>query len=50
MFRLSYSRGDAVKFVSHLDFVKVFERAIRRACVDVAFSNGFNPRMQLVFG
>ncbi|MBO7658875.1 MAG: DUF2344 domain-containing protein [Clostridia bacterium] len=50
IFRLSYSRGDAVKFVSHLDFVKVFERAIRRACVDVAFSNGFNPRMQLVFG
>ena len=50
IFRVSYSRGDGVKFVSHLDFVKVFERALRRACVDVAFSNGFNPRMELVFG
>ena len=48
--RLTYKRGDSVKFVSHLDFVKVFERAIRRARIEVAFSCGFNPRMQLVFG
>lgn len=48
--RLTYSRGDAVKYVSHLDFVKVFERAVRRAALEPAFSKGFNPRMIMVFG
>ncbi|MBP5312805.1 MAG: DUF2344 domain-containing protein [Clostridia bacterium] len=48
--RLVYKRGELVKYVSHLDFVKVFERAIRRAGIEVAFSGGFNPRMLLVFG
>ena len=48
--RLVYGRGELVKYVSHLDFVKVFERALRRAEIEVAFSQGFNPRMQLVFG
>ena len=49
-YRLEYERGEEVRFVSHLDFVKVFERALRRASVDVAYSEGFNPRMLLVFG
>ena len=48
--RLKYERGEDVRFVSHLDFVKVFERALRRAAVRVAYSEGFNPRMLLVFG
>lgn len=48
--RLTYRRGEPVKYVSHLDFVKVFERALRRASIEVAFSQGFNPRMLLVFG
>ena len=48
--RLIYSRGEAVKYVSHLDFIKVFERTLRRASIEVAFSQGFNPRMLLVFG
>lgn len=48
--RLTYKRGELVRYVSHLDFVKVFERTIRRACIDVGFSQGFNPRMLLVFG
>ncbi len=48
--RLKYKRGQPVKYVSHLDFVKVFERALRRASVEVAFSGGYNPRMLLVFG
>jgi len=50
IFRLTYFRGDEVKYVSHLDFVRVFERAARRANIDVAFSDGFNPRMLMVFG
>lgn len=50
IFRLTYSRDENVKFVSHLDIVHVFERAIRRADIQIAYSNGFNPRMLLVFG
>ena len=49
-YRLKYERGESVRFVSHLDLVKVFERALRRASVDVLYSEGFNPRMLLVFG
>lgn len=48
--RFTYRRGDTLRFVSHLDLVHVFERAIRRANINVAYSNGFNPRMELVFG
>lgn len=48
--RLTYSRNDSVKYVSHLDLVHVFERALRRANLPVAYSNGFNPRMCLIFG
>ncbi len=48
--RFTYKRGEALKFVSHLDLLHVFERAIRRANLPVAFSQGFNPRMLLVFG
>ena len=50
MWRLKYSRGEALRFVSHLDFVRVFERAARRGGIDVAFSGGFNPRIIMVFG
>ena len=40
---LKYSRDERVKYVSHLDFVRVFHRAVRRAGVPFVFSQGFNP-------
>lgn len=40
---LKYSRGEAVRYISHLDFVRFIHRVIRRAGVPMEFSKGFNP-------
>lgn len=48
--RIKFVRGSEVKFISHLDLMKVFERTIRRSGVPIAYSQGFNPHPQMVFG
>ena len=48
--RFKYERGRELKYLAHLDMMTLFERALKRACIDVAFSNGFNKRPLLVFG
>lgn len=40
---LKYSRDDRVKYISHLDFVRLFHRTIRRSGMNFVFSQGFNP-------
>lgn len=40
---LKYSRDNRVKYISHLDFVRLFHRAVRRADIPFVFSHGFNP-------
>ena len=47
--QIIYSKCKEATYLSHLDVVKVFEQAIARAGVPVVFSNGFNPRPELVF-
>ena len=42
-FILKYGRDERVKFISHLDFVRCFHRAIRRSKLNFEFSQGFNP-------
>lgn len=42
-FILKYGRDDRVKFISHLDFVRCFHRAVRRSRLNFEFSQGFNP-------
>jgi radical SAM-linked protein len=46
---ITYSKGEEIKFVSHLDHMRVLERAIRRADLPIAYSQGFNPRMKISF-
>jgi radical SAM-linked protein len=48
--RIRFIRGDEVKFIGHLDMMKVFERAIRRSGLPIAYSQGFNPHPCIVFG
>lgn len=48
--RVRFTRGDNVKFISHLDLMKVFERTLRRTGLPIAYSQGFNPHPQMVFG
>lgn len=46
-FRLKFSRGEEVKYISHLDLMRLWERALRRARIPLAYSEGFNPHPQL---
>lgn len=41
--RLRYTKRGRLRFTSHRDIARVFERALRRADVPVAFSAGFSP-------
>lgn len=46
---LIYEKTDNAKYISHLDFVRTYNRAMRRAGLPVAFSEGFNPHPLLGF-
>jgi radical SAM-linked protein len=42
-----FMKGAAVRFISHLDSLRAFERAMRRARLPLAFSQGYNPRPKI---
>jgi radical SAM-linked protein len=42
-FRLRFSKQGDVRFISHHDLMRLFERALRRAGLPLAMSQGFNP-------
>lgn len=48
--RSKFERGEEVKYISHLDIMKVFARALRRANLPISYSQGFNPHPRMVFG
>lgn len=45
----SYHRGEALRFLAHLDAQRLFQRALRRGGIPVAYSQGFNPHPILSF-
>lgn len=45
----SFYKHDEVRFVSHLDMQRLFQRAFRRAGLPLSFSQGFNPHPLLSF-
>ena len=47
--RIVFGRGEAIKYISHLDLARAWERVLRRAGVPLAYSQGFNPRPKIVF-
>ncbi len=46
---LQFEKTGSAKYFSHLDVLRAMQRALRRARVPVAYSQGFNPHMQLSF-
>jgi radical SAM-linked protein len=48
--RIRFSKHGKVRFVSHRDLARIWERAMRRAEVPIAYSEGFSPRPRLSFG
>lgn len=47
--RITYSQQGALRYVGHLDVVRTWERALRRAEIPLAYSEGFNPQAKLQF-
>lgn len=48
--RVKWSKTEEVRFLSHLDNTRVFERAIRRSRLPIAYSQGFHPHQRIAFG
>lgn len=46
---IKFGKEQGAAFISHLDLIRVFERALRRAKLPLSFSEGFSPRPKLVF-
>ncbi len=47
--RMKFSKEGRIKFVGHLDLLRLFQRAIKSAQIPVAYSQGFNPHPLLYF-
>lgn len=47
--RIRYAKRGPLRFTSHRDFARAFERALRRAAVPVAFSQGFTPHPKISY-
>jgi radical SAM-linked protein len=45
--RVTFSRGAGARFISHLDLMRFWERAVRRARLPVSYSEGFTPHAQI---
>lgn len=45
--RVTFGRGEQLKYITHLDLMRCWERALRRADLPVAYSEGFTPHAQI---
>jgi radical SAM-linked protein len=48
-FRVWFRKGERVRYISHLDVLRFWERAIRRAGLPLSYSQGFTPHPRLAF-
>lgn len=47
--RIKFSKQGPVKFVGHLDIMRYFQKAMRRADIDIKYSEGFSPHQVMSF-
>lgn len=47
--RVYYAKGEAVKFISHHDEFRLWERTLRRADLPLLYKQGFNPQPHIQF-
>ena len=45
--RVEFAKGEAIRFISHLDLMRVWHRTLRRSAVPLAYSEGFVPRPRI---
>ena len=47
--RVKYAKTGPLKFISHLDVMRYFQKSIRRAGLDIAYSTGLSPHEIISF-
>lgn len=47
--RIKFAKEGAMKFVGHLDIMRFFQKVMRRADVDIRYSEGFSPHQVMSF-
>ena len=47
--RVKFSKHGAMRFIGHLDVMRYFQKAIRRAGLPIVFTEGFSPHMVMSF-
>ena len=47
--RIKFRKWGAMKFIGHLDMLRFFQKAMRRADVDIRYSEGFSPHQIMSF-
>lgn len=48
--RIRFTKLGKIRFTSHRDVARIFERAFRKAAIPVAYTEGFSPRPKIAFG
>ncbi|MBI4364732.1 MAG: TIGR03960 family B12-binding radical SAM protein [Candidatus Latescibacteria bacterium] len=49
-YRVAYEKSGSARFTSHLDLVRIFDRALRVAKIPMAYSQGFNRHAKIAYG
>lgn len=47
--RIKFRKWGVMKFIGHLDVMRYFQKAMRRANIDIAYSTGFSPHQIMSF-
>lgn len=47
--RLKFSKGGVLRYIGHLDLMRYFQKAMRRAGIPIAYSEGFHPHQKMAF-
>ncbi len=48
-FRIRYSKQGLMKFIGHLDMMRYFQKTLRRAGIEVTFTEGMSPHMSMSY-
>jgi len=47
--RIKFRKNGVMRFIGHLDIMRYFQKAMRRADIDIAYSEGFSPHQIMSF-
>jgi radical SAM-linked protein len=47
---VTFSKKGDMRFISHLDLMRLFQRSLRRAALPITITKGFNPHPKISMG